>query len=151
MSTTLEHVSSAIVKRKKLLLIDPDPEVDDLLNQVVTSDGWDIERAPDNETALLFVRAGPFDLVITGQKTTGREDVDLLRKLRAIRPHLRMIILSGTTTPEDVIASLRENAFSYFSPPFDRVLLADMVHRQSPSLAGTMASRSSLLRPIGFE
>jgi anti-sigma regulatory factor (Ser/Thr protein kinase)/CheY-like chemotaxis protein len=129
MSAILEDVNSAIVKRKKLLLVDPEPEVDNLLIQVVTSDGWDIERAPDNETALLLVRAGPFDLVITGQKTSGREDVDLLRKIRTIRPHVRMIILSERTTPEDVIASLRENAFSYFRPPFDRVLLADMVHQ----------------------
>jgi len=55
--------------------------------------------------------------------------VHLLRKLRTIRPHVRMIILSERSAPEDVIASLRENAFSYFRPPFDRVLLADMVHQ----------------------
>jgi anti-sigma regulatory factor (Ser/Thr protein kinase)/CheY-like chemotaxis protein len=129
MPAILEKTVSSIVKRKKLLLVDPDLEVDDLLSQVVTSEGWDIERASDNETAVLLVKASPFDLVITGQKTSGREDVDLLRKLRTIRPHLRMIILSERSTPEDVIASLRENAFSYFRPPFDRVLLADMVHQ----------------------
>lgn len=129
MSAILQNAVSSIVKRKKLLLVDPDPEVDNLLSQVVTSEGWDIERASDNETAVLLVKARPFDLVITGQKTSGREDVVLLRKLRTIRPHLRMIILSEKSTPEDVIASLRENAFSYFRPPFDRVLLADMVHQ----------------------
>jgi anti-sigma regulatory factor (Ser/Thr protein kinase)/DNA-binding NarL/FixJ family response regulator len=129
MSAVLENVNSSIVKRKKLLLVDPDAEVDNLLSQVVTSEGWDIERAPDNETALLLVKAGPYDLVVTGQKTCGREDVDLLRKIRTIRPHVRMIILSATSTPGDVIASLRANAFSYFRPPFDRILLADMVHQ----------------------
>lgn len=129
MSAILQNAVSSIVKRKKLLLVDPDPEVDNLLSQVVTSEGWDIERASDNETAVLLVKARPFDLVITGQKTSGREDVVLLRKLRTIRPHVRMIILSEKSTPEDVIASLRENAFSYFRPPFDRVLLADMVHQ----------------------
>jgi CheY-like chemotaxis protein len=129
MPAILEKVISSIVKRKKLLLVDPDPEVDNLLSEVVTSEGWDIERASDNETAVLLVKARPFDLVVTGQKTSAREDVDLLRKLRTIRPHVRMIILSERSTPEDVIASLRENAFSYFRPPFDRVLLADMVHQ----------------------
>jgi anti-sigma regulatory factor (Ser/Thr protein kinase)/CheY-like chemotaxis protein len=124
-----ENVTSSIVKMKKLLLVDPDSEVYNLLNQVVTSEGWDIECAPDNETALLLVRAGPYDLIITGQNTTGREDVDLLRKMRTIRPHLRMIILTAKSTPEDVIDSLRYNAFSYFRPPFDRVLLSDMVHQ----------------------
>jgi anti-sigma regulatory factor (Ser/Thr protein kinase)/CheY-like chemotaxis protein len=129
MPTTLEDVSAAIVKRKKLLLVDPDLEVDELLKEVLSGDAWDIERVPDNDTALLFVKASPFDLVITGQNTSGHEDVELLRKIRRIRPHVRMIILTGKSTPEDVIASLRENAFSYFKPPFDRVLLADMVHQ----------------------
>jgi len=128
MSATLESVSS-IVKRKKLLLVDPGHEVDHLLQEVVSGEAWDIERAPDNDTALLLVKAGPFDLVITGQNTSAREDVDLLRKIRMIRPHVRMIILTAKSTPEDVVASLRENAFSYFQPPFDRVLLADMVHQ----------------------
>src|ERR1700749_1202196 len=99
MPAILEKTVSSIVKRKKLLLVDSDPEVDELLSQVVTSEGWDIERAPDNETAVLLVKAVPFDLVITGQKTSGREDVDLLRKLRTIRPHVRMIILSERSAP----------------------------------------------------
>ena len=129
MSAILENLNSTLAKRKKLLLVDADREVDNLLSQVLTSDGWDIERAPDNEAALLLVKAGPFDLVITGQRTSGRQDVDLLRKILTIRPHVRMIILSENSTPEDVIASLRENAFSYFRPPFDRVLLSDMVHQ----------------------
>lgn len=129
MSTTLENIPSSIIKRNRLLLVDPDLTVDDLLKEVLTADHWEIERAPDNDTALLLVEASPFDLVITSQNTSGREDVALLRKIRTIRPHLRMVILTSRSTPEDVIASLRENAFSYFHPPFDRVLLADMVHR----------------------
>lgn len=129
MATITEDVSAAIVKQKKLLLVDPDLEVDELLKEALSGDSWDIERVPDNDTALLFVKAGPFDLVITSQNTSGREDVELLRKIRRIRPHIRMIILTGKSTPEDVVASLRENAFSYFKPPFDRVLLADMVYQ----------------------
>ena len=129
MATISDDVSAAIVKQKKLLLVDPNLEVDELLKEALSGEAWDIERAPDNDTALLFVKAGPYDLVITSQNTSGREDVELLRKIRRIRPHIRMIILAGKSTPEDVIASLRESAFSYFRPPFDRVLLADMVHQ----------------------
>ena len=126
---TRNNCNSSIIKMKKLLLVDPEHEVYELINDVVTADGWHIDRAPDNETALLFVRASPYDLVVTGQKTSGREDIELLRKIRHIRSHVRMIILSDTSTPEDIIASLREHAFSFFRAPFDRVLLADMVHQ----------------------
>lgn len=129
MSITLGNAASSIVQRKKLLLVDPDRGVDDLLKQAVPSDNWEIERAADNETALALVKASPFDLVMTGQETTGRDDVELLRKLRMIRPHVRMIILTATSTPADVIASLREHAFSYFRAPFDSVQLADVVRQ----------------------
>jgi anti-sigma regulatory factor (Ser/Thr protein kinase)/ActR/RegA family two-component response regulator len=129
MSITLGNAASSIVQRKKLLLVDPDRGVDDLLKQAAPSDNWEIERAADNETALALVKASPFDLVMTGQETTGRDDVELLRKLRMIRPHVRMIILTATSTPADVIASLREHAFSYFRAPFDSVQLADVVRQ----------------------
>lgn len=129
MSITLGNAASSIVQRKKLLLVDPDRGVDDLLKQAAPSDNWEIERAADNETALALVKLSPFDLVMTGQETTGRDDVELLRKLRMIRPHVRMIILTATSTPADVIASLREHAFSYFRAPFDSVQLADVVRQ----------------------
>jgi CheY-like chemotaxis protein len=150
MSAILQNAVLSIVKRKKLLLVDPDPEVDSLLSQVVTSEGWDIERASDNETAVLLVKARPFDLVITGQKTSGHEDVELLRQLRTIRPHVRMIILSERSTPEDVIASLRENAFSYFRPRLIAFCWRIWCTKQFLSLVGTMALKLFLLRPIGF-
>jgi anti-sigma regulatory factor (Ser/Thr protein kinase)/CheY-like chemotaxis protein len=129
MSMTLGNATTSIVKRKRLLLVDPAREVNDLLKQAVTSDNWEIERAADNEAALAMVQASPFDLVVTGQHTTGRDDVELLRKLRTIRPHVRMIILTAKSTPDDIIASLREHAFSYFRAPFDSVQLADMVQQ----------------------
>lgn len=132
MEYILLHTLSTTVapaQRKTVLLVHPDREVDDLLIRVVTEKGWDIQRAADNQTALSLAEAGPFDLIITGEKTSGREDVDLLRKIRSVRPHVRMIILAAESTPDDVIASLRYNAFSYFRAPFDRIALADMVHR----------------------
>jgi anti-sigma regulatory factor (Ser/Thr protein kinase)/CheY-like chemotaxis protein len=69
----------------------------------------------------------PYDLIVTAAKTTAREDVDLLRKIRRVRPHIRLIILTDESTPADVIASMRERAFSLFSKPFSTASLAEMV------------------------
>jgi DNA-binding NtrC family response regulator len=65
-----------------------------------------------------------FDLIITGAKSAGREDVDLLRKIRRIHPHVRFIILTDQRTPGDVVTAMRERAFSYFSKPFSAASLA---------------------------
>jgi anti-sigma regulatory factor (Ser/Thr protein kinase) len=68
-----------------------------------------------------------FDLILTSEKTSGKEDIELLRKIRRIRPHTRLIILTDESTPADVITSMREHAFSYFSKPFSPGTLTVMI------------------------
>jgi len=97
----------------------------------VTLPEWDIDRAADNLAALALVEKRPFDLVITGENTSGAADVELLRKIRRVRPHTRMIILTNESTPVDVIASMRECAFSYFSTPFSSASFAEMIRLAS--------------------
>jgi anti-sigma regulatory factor (Ser/Thr protein kinase)/CheY-like chemotaxis protein len=111
---------------KKILVVDPSPEVGDMLSRVLAS-AWEIVPAPDNRAALAMVEMRPYQLIITAGKSSGKEDVELLRKIRSIHPHTRMIILTDKRTPMDVLASMRERAFSYFSEPFSMESLAEMV------------------------
>lgn len=112
---------------KTALVVDSGSEIDELLASVLTAEGWDIEHIADNQDVLSHARENPADLIITSRKTRGREDLELLHKIRRVRPHVRLIILVDEWTPGDVIAAMREGAFSYFSAPFDRAALVDMV------------------------
>src|SRR5262249_37157200 len=94
---------------------------------VLMSEGWNIQRVPDNQAILSLAMANPFDLIITASNSTGHEDLQLLRKIRAVRPHMRIIILTNEWTPGDVVAAMQEHAFSYFSGPFEHAALAEMV------------------------
>jgi len=76
---------------------------------------------------LKLAEASKFDLILTSEKTSGKEDVELLRAIRRVHPHTRVIILTDQTTPADVIAAMRENAFSYLSRPFSLTSLASMI------------------------
>src|SRR3974377_443642 len=97
-------------QNKTVLLVDADPEVSAMLARVVTPAGWAMQSAPDNRTALGLIEAEPFHLIITSERTSALEDVELLRKIRRVRPHTRMIILTDASTPADVIACMRERA-----------------------------------------
>jgi anti-sigma regulatory factor (Ser/Thr protein kinase)/ActR/RegA family two-component response regulator len=121
--------SSAVAPntQKSALLVASGGDVDKLLTEVLTSEGWGIQHVADNQHVLELARANPFDLIITGRETRVREDVELLRKIRSARPHLRLIILTDKFTPGDVISAMREGAFSYFSAPFNASELTDMV------------------------
>jgi DNA-binding NarL/FixJ family response regulator/anti-sigma regulatory factor (Ser/Thr protein kinase) len=100
------------------LLIEGHPDVETVVRTVLEPYGWRIVLARDNAAALEQVKLCGFELIVTGARTSGAEDVKLLRKIRIVHPHTRMIIVTDESTPSDVIDSMKEGAFSYFAKPF---------------------------------
>jgi anti-sigma regulatory factor (Ser/Thr protein kinase)/CheY-like chemotaxis protein len=114
-------------------VVDSGAEINNLIDDVLTSEGWNVKRLLDNQAVLSLAAADSFDLIITGAKTHGPEDLELLRKIRSVRPHQRVIILTEQWTPGDVIAAIREGAFSYLSAPFQHYALLEMVRNAMAS------------------
>ena len=114
-------------KSHQALVVRSGPEIDPLLSSLFEQEKWNIEFAANNTEALQLAREKPFDLILTGERTPGKEDIELLRRLRMVRPHTRLIILTEEFIPGDVLAAIRERAFSYFSRPFSTERLAEMI------------------------
>src|SRR6202021_3362161 len=115
------------LRLKRALFIDADPEIREMLRDVLDPRRWSVRHAANNEAALELVKESPFDLILTSDKTSGRDDVELLRKIRKVREHTRMIILTDASAPSYVVDSMREGAFSFFSRPFSIHSLGDRV------------------------
>jgi len=111
--------------QKKALVVGSNPDVAAQISSALPN--WKIERAPNNFDALKSVEARQFDLVLTDENTSGKSDVELLCQIRRVRPHIRMIILTNESTPGDVIAAMREHAFSYFSTPFSPSTFVEII------------------------
>lgn len=111
------------------LLVGGDSDIGEQLRAILEPGLWALQYAPDNAAALMMSVSKTYDLILTSEKTSGREDIELLRKLRRIRPHTRLIILTEESTPGDIITSMREHAFSYFSTPISPGGLAVMIRR----------------------
>jgi DNA-binding response OmpR family regulator len=126
--TTAPISATAPTSQKTALVVSSGSDIDELLMSVLVAEGWNIQCVVDNQDALSVSREKTFDLIITGRKTCGPEDIELLRKIRSARPHLRLIILTDKWTPGDIISAMREGAFSYFVAPFEASALAEMVH-----------------------
>jgi len=109
------------------LIVDSSPEINQLLANLFDLSEWTIRYAADNKDALKLAQERSYDLIITGERTSGHEDVDLLRRLRLVRPHTRLIILTDEFVPGDVLNSMREHAFSYFARPLSTERLAEVI------------------------
>jgi len=117
------------VPQRIALVVDSGTEINELLDGVFASENWSVQRVHDNCAALTTVTANSFDLIITGSKNRCTEDLEVVHKIRAARPHARLIILADKFTPGDVLDAMREGAFSYFSGPFEHAALVDMVRQ----------------------
>jgi anti-sigma regulatory factor (Ser/Thr protein kinase)/CheY-like chemotaxis protein len=127
MSALLNSIALRPFPVRNALLVGGDAQIEAQLRNILEPGSWAIQHATDNATALVLTRWKSFDLILTGEKTTGREDIELLRKIRSRHPHTRLIILTDESTPSDVISSMREHAFSYFSKPLSLDVLTVMI------------------------
>jgi len=113
--------------RQTLLVVDSSLELNRILSDLCDRHYWDVRSVKDNQEALKLSQLQPFDLIITGERTSGQQDIEMLRRLRLVRPHTRLIILTDEFTTGDVLNSIRERAFSYFARPFSVEELAENI------------------------
>jgi len=113
---------------RRLLLVDADPDVHHLLTDLLKRQDRGIQDAYDGRDALDRVRSVPYDLVVAGQGNNGFDALKLLRRMREIRPEIK-VILTGEENPARVIRAIRERAYSYFHKPLAEAPLADMVQQ----------------------
>jgi anti-sigma regulatory factor (Ser/Thr protein kinase)/ActR/RegA family two-component response regulator len=115
------------VQQRRALIVDSSSEINQLLTSLFDDERWQLQHARDNQDALALAQANCYDLIVTGDCTSTMEDLELLRRIRLVRPHTRLIILTDEFTPGDVLNSIREHAFSYFSRPFSTERFAEMI------------------------
>jgi two-component system response regulator CpxR len=107
-----------------ILLADDDAELTEMLTQYLVTEGFDVDNAPDGETALAKARSGKFDLMLLDVMMPHKNGFDVLRELRA---HSLMPVLMLTARDEDVdsIVGLELGADDYLPKPCNpRVLVA---------------------------
>jgi anti-sigma regulatory factor (Ser/Thr protein kinase) len=110
-----------------VLLIEPSPESKAYLAELFDQSVWSVSYADDNETAMELAKTETFDLILTNAATTCAEDVVVLQRLRMVRPHTRVIILTKEWLPGDILNAIRNHAFSYFSMPIAMEDLRDLI------------------------
>jgi CheY-like chemotaxis protein/anti-sigma regulatory factor (Ser/Thr protein kinase) len=114
---------------KRILIVDDDRDVHQLLLAAIQAPDRAIDNAYDGLEGLQFVEAAPYDLVLTDVNMPKLDGMDLLERIRRIRPRTRVLVMTVANTPENVIRAIREQAFAYFSKPFTLNAIEEMVER----------------------
>jgi CheY-like chemotaxis protein/anti-sigma regulatory factor (Ser/Thr protein kinase) len=110
-----------------LLLVDDDPAVHELLGAVLHPPDWCIDSAYDGLEGFARVEARPYDLVLTDVRMPGLDGLELLHRIREIRPDAKVMVMTAESTPANIVRAIRDQAFCYFSKPFSPSAVADMI------------------------
>src|SRR5947209_3700029 len=115
--------------RKTILVVDDEKPQRDILQEILTSAGYDVTSAASGEAALKFAKDRSFDLALTDLKMTGMDGIELLQQLLAHDSSIIVILLTAHGTIDSAKDALRRGAFDYLLKPFDQEALLATIKR----------------------
>lgn len=126
----------------KLLLVEDDPALSELLEYRFQNEGYNVRATKDGDDALILAREDVPDLVILDWMIEGTSGIEVCRQLRRNKEtaHVPIIMLTARETEDDRVRGLEMGADDYLTKPFSpRELLARVaavMRRIRPALAG---------------
>ena len=115
--------------RKSILVVDDEKNQREILETILSGEGYDVTTASSGEAAMKFVESRRFDLVLSDLKMTGMSGLDLLRELTNYDKSIIVILLTAHGSVDSAVDALRLGAFDYLQKPYDSDRLLETVSR----------------------
>src|SRR5262250_2929951 len=115
--------------RKSILVVDDEKSQREILELILTEEGYEVTTAASGEAAIKFAKDKRFDLALTDLKMTGMDGIELLQHLLALDSSIIVILLTAHGSIESAKEALRRGAFDYLQKPFDREALLQTIKR----------------------
>ncbi|HEX9439057.1 MAG TPA: response regulator [Roseiflexaceae bacterium] len=116
----------AAVSACRVLVVDDEPSVRDVLARILRHGGHDVTTAASGEDALEHFAPGQYDLLFTDLSMPGMGGAALLRHLRALDPNLIGVVVTGWGQQDGVGDRLPEAA-AVVAKPFSADRIAELV------------------------
>jgi two-component system nitrogen regulation response regulator GlnG len=102
-----------------ILLADDDPAIRTVLTHALSRLGYEVKATGTVSSLWQWIQAGEGDLVITDVMMPDGSGLDLLPKIRQLRPNLKVIVMSARNTLMTAVQANERGAFEYLPKPFD--------------------------------
>jgi two-component system, OmpR family, response regulator len=102
----------------RVLVVDDEPSLAELLASVLRYEGWDIAVAGDGTSAVRIAREFKPDAVVLDVMLPDFNGLEVLRRLRAEQPHVCVLFLTARDAVEDRVAGITAGGDDYVTKPF---------------------------------
>ena len=112
-----------------ILVADDDDAVRTVVTQALSRAGYEVRSTGNAATLWRWIEDGDGDLVITDVVMPDENGLDLVPRIRTLRPQLRIIVMSAQSTLLTAVKATERGAFEYLPKPFDIDELVSVARR----------------------
>lgn len=127
----------------RILIAEDEDRISSFIQKGLSTNGFRSETVADGHAAVEFARTGDFDLIILDIALPGMDGFSVLRRIRADRNEIPVIILTARDAVEDTVAGLSGGADDYMRKPF---AFDELLARVRLRLRSDSAQESTLLK-----
>lgn len=141
----------------RILLVDDDRSLVELLRMRLESVGYEVRAALREEEALEAAKEAVFDLSLVDLQLVHRNGISLMEELHRIAPDMPVIILTAYGSIESAVEAIKKGAYSYITKPFEprdlllqieRALENRRLHYEVKRLRGLLEGRYDFVNII---
>ncbi|MDJ0389819.1 nitrogen regulation protein NR(I) [Roseomonas sp. E05] len=114
---------------RTILVADDDRAIRTVLSQALGRAGYTVRATSSAATLWRWVEEGAGDLVITDVVMPDENGLDLVPRIKRVRPELRVVVMSAQSTFMTAVKAAQRGAFEYLPKPFDLKELLAVVAR----------------------
>lgn len=122
----------------RVLVIDDDKYMRDLLTRAFVRRGCAVIAAENGEEGLAAARAADFDVVICDVVMPGMDGLAVLEVLKRERPRIEVIMVTGSPGAETAARSAQLGAFEYLAKPFHLAELCALLDAAAAKRRGSV-------------
>ena len=116
-------------RTKRILVVDDDPDIRQVLLDRMSSFGYAVETAIDGREALDALRCGGFDGMLLDMRMPEIDGLEVLRRTRVSHPDLPVVVVTALSVQQQATQAVAEGARAYLLKPFDAPQLKQVVEQ----------------------
>ena len=124
-SSVSEAPQPAVTRPGSILVIDDEEIMREILEALLTREGYEVRLAATGAEGLEHARSVPFDAAIVDMMMPGMDGISALDELKKIDDDMPVLMITAFASVENAIAAMKRGAYDYITKPFknDEVLV----------------------------
>ncbi|THB76652.1 MAG: sigma-54-dependent Fis family transcriptional regulator [Desulfobacteraceae bacterium] len=143
---------------EKILIVDDEKNYPMIIAEVLQEEGYVSLTASSGIEALDILNTELVDLVLTDVKMPGMSGIDLLERIKELKPDMPVIVMTAFGSVEKAVEAMQKGAYTYILKPFENSSLIAHIHKaisiykivkENAALRDAISSRYSFDNIIG--